>query len=394
MALRFRRSIKLAPGVRMNVSGSGVSWTLGPRGATVGIGKRGTRLNTSFMGLSSSQILSRPLPRPRQAAPPALSAPTRSIPLTCSVDDDGVLSFQDEHGNTLDDALVEIAKKQNRAAVLGLIQRKCDQINGELDGLATIHLHTPSPHTPPRFHPESYSEPTPTAPMPPRPRWWEKFLSKRLAKLDALYQQALAEHQVRVESWQREKAKHEQEQAAKQRLIEEGIYTDTVAMECWLEANLQEIAWPRETLVALEIADEGRHILLDVDLPEIEDMPSKLAAVPTRGLRLSVKELPSAQVRKRYMAHVHGIAFRLIGETFAALPIVQRITLSGFSQRNDPATGQLRNDYLYSVLVDREAWSHIDFAQLTAIDVVEALGRFELRRQMSKTGIFKPIEPL
>jgi len=94
------------------------------------------------------------------------------------------------------------------------------------------------------------------------------------------------------------------------------------------------------------------------------------------------------------MAHVHGIAFRLIGETFAALPIVQRITLSGFSQRNDPATGQLRNDYLYSVLVDREAWSHIDFAQLTAIDVVEALGRFELRRQMSKTGIFKPIEPL
>ncbi|WP_296560802.1 DUF4236 domain-containing protein [Pigmentiphaga sp.] len=390
MALRFRRSIKLAPGIRMNVSGSGVSWTLGPRGATVGIGKRGTRLNTSFMGLSSSQDLSRPPSRPQYA----LSPPTRSIPVTCSVDNDGVLSFQDEHGNTLDDALIEIAKKQNRAAILGLIQRKCDQINGELDGLTTIHLHTPSPHTPPRFHPESYLEPTPIAPMPPRPRWWEKFLTKRLAKLEALHRQALAEHQIRVVAWQMEKTKHEQEQAAKERLVEEDIYTDTAAMERWLEANLQEIAWPRETLVALEIADEGCHILLDVDLPEIEDMPSKLAAVPARGLRLSVKELPPAQVRKRYMAHVHGIAFRLIGETFAALPIVQRITLSGFSQRHDPSTGQLRNDYLYSVSVNREAWSHIDFAQLSAIDVVEALGRFELRRQMSKTGIFKPIEPL
>ncbi|MBN3268748.1 hypothetical protein CUR95_16280 [Bordetella bronchiseptica] len=177
-------------------------------------------------------------------------------------------------------------------------------------------------------------------------------------------------------------------------MIEEAIYTDTIAMERWLESNLQDIAWPRETLVALEIADEGHHVLLDVDLPEIEDMPSKLAAVPTRGLKLSVKELPEAQVRKRYMTHVHGIAFRLIGETFAALPIVQRVTLSGFSQRNDPATGQLRDEYLYSVQVNRDDWMHIDFDQLSKIDVIEALGLFTLRRKMSKTGIFKPIEPL
>src|SRR5690606_5178496 len=199
---------------------------------------------------------------------------------TCSVNNDGVLSFQDEHGNTLDDALVEIAKKQNRDAILGLIQRKCDQINGELDALTTIHLHTPSPDTPPRFHPEPYSEPPLATPMPPRPRWWEKFLPTRLAKLEALHRQALAEHQTQVATWQSEKASHEQRQAAQQHLIEEAIYTDTAAMERWLEANLQDIAWPRETLVALEIADDGRHILLDVDLPEIEDMPSKLAAVP------------------------------------------------------------------------------------------------------------------
>jgi len=393
MALRFRRSIKLAPGIRINVSGSGVSWTLGPRGATVGIGKHGGRLNSSFMGFSSSQALSRPPARLRQTAPRALYPPPRSIPLTCSVNNDGVLSFQDEHGNTLDDALVEIAKKQNRDAILGLIQRKCDQINGELDALTTIHLHTPSPDTPPRFHPEPYSEPPLATPMPPRPRWWEKFLPTRLAKLEALHRQALAEHQTQVATWQSEKASHEQRQAAQQHLIEEAIYTDTAAMERWLEANLQDIAWPRETLVALEIADDGRHILLDVDLPEIEDMPSKLAAVPARGLKLSVRELPAAQVRKRYMAHVHGIAFRLIGETFAALPVVQRVTLSGFSQRNDPATGQLRDDYLYSARVNRNDWANIDFSQLTMIDVVEALGRFELRRQMSKTGIFKPIEP-
>src|SRR3546814_2278591 len=78
-------------------------------------------------------------------------------------------------------------------------------------------------------------------------------------------------------------------------------------MERWLEENLQDIAWPRETQVALDIAENGQHIRLDVDLPEIEDMPSKRAAVPARGLKLSVKELPAVQVRKRYMAHVHGV---------------------------------------------------------------------------------------
>ena len=50
MGLRFRRSIKLAPGVRMNFSTSGVSWTLGPRGASIGIGKRGTFLNSGIPG--------------------------------------------------------------------------------------------------------------------------------------------------------------------------------------------------------------------------------------------------------------------------------------------------------------------------------------------------------
>ncbi|MFD2883391.1 DUF4236 domain-containing protein [Pseudomonas lini] len=55
MPVRFRKSIKLAPGIRMNLSGSGVGWTLGPRGSSIGISKRGTRLNSSFMGFSSSQ---------------------------------------------------------------------------------------------------------------------------------------------------------------------------------------------------------------------------------------------------------------------------------------------------------------------------------------------------
>jgi Protein of unknown function (DUF4236) len=54
VALRFRKSIKLAPGVRWNLSNSGFSWTLGPRGASVGIEKRGAFIN---VGIPSGSLI-------------------------------------------------------------------------------------------------------------------------------------------------------------------------------------------------------------------------------------------------------------------------------------------------------------------------------------------------
>ncbi len=50
MALRFRKRITLAPGLRMNLSGSGVSFSAGPRGASMSFGKRGTYLNSGIPG--------------------------------------------------------------------------------------------------------------------------------------------------------------------------------------------------------------------------------------------------------------------------------------------------------------------------------------------------------
>lgn len=304
-----------------------------------------------------------------------------------------MLTFHDQKGNPLNEAMVEHAKKQNRDAIQELIQRKCDEINGEQAALTNIHLNTPSPHSFPGFVPQSYEPSTPVAPSLPCPRWWEKLLTKRLAKLAAAHQQALADYQSQLDAWERGKIQHDQVQGRLRHFIEHEIHHDTAAMERWLEENLHDIAWPRETLVSIDISEQGQHIRLDVDLPEIEEMPSKIAVVPTRGLRLTVKELPALQARKRYMTHVHGVGFRIIGETFAALPRTHRVTLSGFSQRYDSATGQVRNDYLFSVNVKRSDWERIDFQQLATMDVVESLAQFELRRQMTKTGVFKPIEP-
>ena len=50
MGFRFRRSVKIAPGVRLNISKSGFSTTLGGRGATVNLSNRGIRHTVGIPG--------------------------------------------------------------------------------------------------------------------------------------------------------------------------------------------------------------------------------------------------------------------------------------------------------------------------------------------------------
>lgn len=52
--MRFRKSIKVMPGVRLNISGSGLSTSIGGRGATVNVSKRGMRSTLSVPGTGLS----------------------------------------------------------------------------------------------------------------------------------------------------------------------------------------------------------------------------------------------------------------------------------------------------------------------------------------------------
>ena len=53
MGLRFRQSFQLFPGVRINVSGSGVSATFGVPGASINLGSKGVR---STIGLPGTDL--------------------------------------------------------------------------------------------------------------------------------------------------------------------------------------------------------------------------------------------------------------------------------------------------------------------------------------------------
>ena len=60
MGFRFRKSIKLLPGIKLNFSKSGVSTTIGKAGASINISGRGTRGTVGIpgTGVSYSENLS------------------------------------------------------------------------------------------------------------------------------------------------------------------------------------------------------------------------------------------------------------------------------------------------------------------------------------------------
>ena len=69
MGFRFRKSIKLLPGIRLNLSKSGVSASIGRPGATINISERGNRGTVGIpgTGMSYSEQLSRRRTTPKQA---------------------------------------------------------------------------------------------------------------------------------------------------------------------------------------------------------------------------------------------------------------------------------------------------------------------------------------
>jgi hypothetical protein len=390
MGLRFRRSVKLAPGVRLNFSGSGFSWTIGPKGASVGIGKRGAYLNTGIPGTGfySRQRIG------GGASNRSSTGPERvKVSASVDIDDDGTLSFKDANGNALSEYLVDMAKRQQGEAIRGLIQAKCDEINEQIDALGEIHLYTPRPDTRPRYEKQEFRELSPLKPVEKTPGLLGLFFRSVKAKIERENQARELQYSADLAKWQATKLAWETSEQRRRDVIERGIYSDVNLMASFLEANLQSIVWPRETMLSIEILEDGKRVFIDVDLPELEHMPSKMASVPKRGYKLSVKDMSAAQVQRLYMRHVHGVGFRVIGEAFSTLPNLHEVVISGYSQRADRSTGHVSDEYLYSVRVTRPQWSQLNFDNLRELDVVEVFALFDLSRKMTKTGIFKAIEP-
>ncbi|WP_175540354.1 hypothetical protein [Halomonas sp. QHL1] len=171
------------------------------------------------------------------------------------------------------------------------------------------------------------------------------------------------------------------------------ILSDLDFMAINMEKHLGEIPWPRETNISFDLGDDAGTIAIDIELPEEGDFPDAEYMLAGKQLKVSAKKITATRRRALYRDYAHGVAMRVLGEIFHRLPTVQVALISAYTSAMDVGTGKPTENYLYSVLATKPQWREINSKALANIEASATLEGFELRRKMTKTGIFKPIEP-
>lgn len=389
MAFRFQRRVRIAPGLRLNLSKSGVGLSVGQRGASLSIGKRGVQ---SHVGLPGTGLAYRQSHNRQSSSRTVEQASGIDHQVAMRVLDDGRVEFHMSDGTPAPASVVKKFREQHDHSIQQTLQNVVDQINITLDECLSIHLHTPPPHWRPLSAPNG-PPPQPIAPTPKPISLLQRLLGRR-ARIEAENRAAAAEHHQAMAEWRQEVANIAalRDEVAE---LNAGVSRGSLeACQRMLDIRLGQIAWAKETNVSYDLGDNVTTLAIDVDLPTLQELPSTTAAMPSRGLNLKMSKRSEAQLRKDIIYIAHASIFRVAGEAFAALPMLETVLVSGYAQRPNAATGHVGDVYIISTQINRSDWEAIDFANLAAVDVAEALGRFQTVRDLKRGNHLGEIEPL
>lgn len=299
MGFRFRKIIKIAPGVKLNISKSGVSTSLGGRGATLNLGAKGVRgtLGLPGTGLSYSKQLS---PRPSKRLVQNAENVILPVPSGLLLDEAGMAYFVNSTGNTYPPQQQNQLKKEYSHELNEFLIEKAREANSTTEKIENIQEYF---KVPPHFY------------------------------------------------------------SVDQKLAATGHIP---SMESLLQTILENVEAPIHFSGSFEVEFAGG-VWLDIDLPELEEIPNTVTAVMKSG-GLNTKKKSIKKTKEDYARLVSGIALILSVYIFDLLPTVESIVISGYTQRRNTATGRVEDDYIYSLLVNRGVFNSLDLMNLDPLD--------------------------
>ena len=149
------------------------------------------------------------------------------------------------------------------------------------------------------------------------------------------------------------------------------------AVEQLVGEALASLDWLRETTPNFELSPDGKAVYVDIDLPDVQIMYKRYK--------------PREAIIAEYSAHVYGIVMRIAKVCFALFPAIETVLCSGYTQRNNPQTGAGPDDYVISVIFDRDRWEKSDPAGAAP---EEFIMRFPCRLDIDEEGLLQIIAPL
>lgn len=392
----------------MNFSGSGVTMSLGMPGASVTFGKSGAYVNYGIpgTGLYNRKKIAGPSPKHSQSR--NISDNLFQYRYDIDIADNGQTSIEvyDSMGNRITNSSI-ISKirrsSEYKAKIEELIRAKRDSINSQ--SLQFIRIYKQSEKLV-NFdeirdsyaklcdlpNPESYFD----IPFPSEGEVRVKLAKeaeieiksilfwtnteKRKAYVEEKFPSA---YQASIDEWNTLKAEFiESELAirnAEKERIERLLQTNITEIYSAIDEVLENITLPVDFSVNYEILD--RVLYLDLDLPEIEDMPTEKATTLTSG-NIRIKQKSVRELHGDYAICVCGMSYFFASLLFNTTPEIDGIVVSGYTQRENQKLGRIEDQYVYSVWFDRKRFGQLDFAQ---IDPVEMLYNFPHNIKLSKS---------
>lgn len=127
---------------------------------------------------------------------------------------------------------------------------------------------------------------------------------------------------------------------------------------------------PMEYFVDYTFEEEKEKVMIDLDLPEIEDLPDKKIVLTPTGKK-SIRMKGQTDLRSDYVHCVFGLAMYVAHLVFNVSLKVQEIEISGYTQRKGANSAVATDQYVFVVSFPRELFSKIDFSRLSALQVMD-----------------------
>lgn len=140
------------------------------------------------------------------------------------------------------------------------------------------------------------------------------------------------------------------------------------AINIAIELDTNEL--PFEYFVDIAYDELKGRIIVNLDLPEIEDIPERKIVLTPTGKK-SIRKKSQTDIRMDYVNCVFGLAIYVADIIFNISLQVKEVEISAFTQRKDNNSMTISNHYVYLVNFSREIFSTINFNQLSSLQIMD-----------------------
>ena len=437
MGVRFKKQVKLTKGSKINIAKTGASISFGGKGHSLNIGKNGPTATVGIpgTGLSYRQKIGTShnnSHKIEKRSNPVPSSPKTQSQIEIHMDDKGHIVMFDGQGKEITDQS-EIRKIQStpqfaqQKAILEQQRReKIEEIINESkkenDTFINIYKLAPIVEDynffatqfeqirPREYEMIPFDVPKPTeenireiliaeakknvrasifTAAKLRKKYVDDCFDERFCQAVLEWENSKNDYYFHVEEEKRQaQIAYQKEYDNQKTYLKSVIEGDEKIISELFDYWIESCVLPVEININYECDSINQGLLLDVDLPEIEDIPNTIMTKTDAG-NLKEKKKTQTELKKEYTTLTFGLAIFIVANVFNISPAIENVLISGYTQRRD-GDGNIKDDYIYSIKFKRESFEGID---LTKIDPKDLCLMSENRCNLTSTSLFKTIKP-